>query len=253
MKTKNVLRNEKLWQRIQEFSLDAPSASFPFSKKLAKEEKWSLDFTKRAIDEYKKFVYLCCISPIGASPSEIVDKVWHLHLIYTQNYWEDFCPNVLKMNLHHHPSNGGNEESKKHYNWFLETLENYKTTFHQEPPQDIWKPTSNSPKKNKMPFSGKIILMLSLILIIYSCRENNNSGITVFSLLVVFFLIIVSIIRKFSKNSDSSDKKNDDNGSGTVFFSCGSDSSHGDGGNSSGCSSSCGSSCGGGCGGGCGS
>lgn len=252
MKTEIVLRNENLWQRIQRFSLDAQDASFPFSKKLAKEENWSLNFTQRAIDEYKKFVYLCCILPNGASPSEIVDKVWHLHLIYTQNYWEDFCPNVLKMNLHHHPSNGGNTEKSKHENWFSETLENYKTIFQQEPPEDIWKPTSNTSKKNKFPFSGKIVLMLSLILIIYSCRENNDSGITVFSLLVVFFLITVLIIRKFSKNSDSSDKKNDDNGSGAFFFSSGSDSSPGDSGNSSSCSSSCGSSCGSGCGGGCG-
>lgn len=96
METRMLLKDESLWNRIQGFSLDAPDADFPFSKKLAKEENWSLDFTRRAIEEYKKFVYLCCILPNGASPSKIIDKVWHMHLIYTQSYWEDFCPNILK-------------------------------------------------------------------------------------------------------------------------------------------------------------
>ncbi|ULT23316.1 hypothetical protein KUH03_29530 [Sphingobacterium sp. E70] len=66
---------------------------------------WTLQ--KKAIEEYKKFVYLCCILPDGASPSETVDKVWHMHLMYTQNYWEEFCPEILKRKLHHHPSKGG--------------------------------------------------------------------------------------------------------------------------------------------------
>jgi hypothetical protein len=87
------------WTRIKDFSLDNPNVDFPFSKKLAKEENWTENFTKRAIEEYKKFVYLCCILPKGASPSEIVDKVWHMHLIYTQNYWEEFCQIFCSRNF----------------------------------------------------------------------------------------------------------------------------------------------------------
>ncbi|MGG7552234.1 hypothetical protein ACQ7CX_16625 [Chryseobacterium arthrosphaerae] len=48
METRMLLKDESLWNRIQGFSLDAPDADFPFSKKLAKEENWSLDFTRRA-------------------------------------------------------------------------------------------------------------------------------------------------------------------------------------------------------------
>lgn len=147
MKTNIVLKNENLWERIQGFSLDAENSTFPFSKKLAKEENWSLDFTKRAIEEYKKFVYLCCILPNGASPSEIVDKVWHMHLIYTQNYWEEFCPNILQQKLHHNPSKGGESEHEKHQNWLAETLKSYQEIFQQEPQQDIWKHTINTSKK----------------------------------------------------------------------------------------------------------
>ena len=87
---KTTLQDE-LWQKIEAFVLDDPYSNFPFSKKLEKENNWSPGFAARAIEEYRKFIYLCCIAPTGASPSDAVDKVWHLHLTYTQNYWISFC------------------------------------------------------------------------------------------------------------------------------------------------------------------
>ncbi|WP_228446512.1 hypothetical protein [Chryseobacterium sp. 3008163] len=53
METKILLQNDSLWNRLQSFSLDTPNVDFPFSKKLAKEENWTLDFTAKAIEEYK--------------------------------------------------------------------------------------------------------------------------------------------------------------------------------------------------------
>ena len=43
-----------------------------------------------AIEEYKKFMYLAATSNQMVSPSEIVDIVWHQHLIFTQSY-KEFC------------------------------------------------------------------------------------------------------------------------------------------------------------------
>ncbi len=134
----NKLSQQELWENIQNFNLDGPNSSYPFSKKLASENNWPVSFTQKAIAEYKKFIFLCCISPTGASPSEIVDKVWHLHLTYTKNYWEDFCQNTLKQDLHHHPSKGGAEEKTKHENWYADTLSLYEKTFNSKPPAEIW-------------------------------------------------------------------------------------------------------------------
>ncbi|MDN3695533.1 hypothetical protein QWZ06_26545 [Chryseobacterium tructae] len=239
METKMLLKDESLWSRIQGFSLDASDADFPFSKKLAKEENWSLDFTRKAIEEYKKFVYLCCILPKGASPSEIVDKVWHMHLIYTQNYWEEFCPNILKRSLHHHPSKGGSNEKVKHQNWFTETLNNYKDIFQSEAPEEIWiqeKPSENIKSKSQI---WKWIPFLILILMLSSCLGEviitMGSIFLSFAGIIIFGAIVAFIKEIKVKNEGNS----------------GSDS----GGNSScrgGSSCSGGSSCGGGCGGGCG-
>ncbi len=242
MKTEIVLRNENLWQRIQEFSLDAQNASFPFSKKLAKEENWSSEFTQRAIEEYKKFVYLCCISPNGASPSEIVDKVWHMHLIYTQNYWEDFCPNVLKMNLHHHPSNGGIEEKYKLRNWFSETLENYKEIFQQEAPDEIWK--CQNKKSSFWNFGFKFLLLLLAFFLLNSCsNETGSAMITIGIIAVIVFFVFGIAGALFGENNSTDLEKKNKNDGNSDSGSCGGGGSSCSGG------SSCGSGCGGGCGG----
>lgn len=96
-----------LWQRIQSFNLDAPNVNLPFSARLARENAWTTDFAVRSIQEYKKFCFLLCLSNEPLTPCDAVDQVWHLHLIYTQNYWVDWCTNILNKNIHHHPTQGG--------------------------------------------------------------------------------------------------------------------------------------------------
>src|SRR5688500_9612222 len=113
----NLKNHEHLWNKILHFQLDDPTASVKFSDRLAAEKAWTPEFTSRAIPEYKKFIFLCCISPSGASPSQVVDEVWHLHLTYTQNYWKDFCADTLGKEIHHHPSRGGTDENVRHQKW----------------------------------------------------------------------------------------------------------------------------------------
>ncbi|WP_294221488.1 hypothetical protein [uncultured Chryseobacterium sp.] len=241
MKTITLPENELLWNRLLHFELDHPGAEFPFSKKLAKEENWTESFTQKAIEEYKKFVYLCCILPNGASPGEVVDKVWHLHLTYTQNYWEEFCPDILQRKLHHHPSNGGNSEAEKHRNWFGETLKNYRKVFGQLPPEEIWlkKSTGRSFKffKKYLHFTALLPLLLTVI----SCSGNGNIAFA-----GIFFIFIIYIIIK-SLTGNNNNKNNDPDGNSCFSGSCGGHDSSGSGHS---CGSSC-SSCGGcgGCGG----
>jgi hypothetical protein len=242
MKTKMIITDENLWNRIQSFSLDQPNVDFPFSKKLAKEENWTEDFTKKAIEEYKKFVYLCCILPNGASPSEIVDKVWHLHLVYTQNYWEEFCTNILKQKLHHQPSNGGSTEKIKHKNWFPETLKYYEEVFNEKAPDDIWLTKKEKPKRRKFWMNGfKILSVISTIFILSSCSSSVGNFLSfIFIYIPIIYFAITFLSRIFSNNDSNNNNKNN-GGDGSSGGSCG--------GSSSSCSSSCGGGCGG-CGGG---
>ena len=129
----NIKTHQERWNKILDFQLDEPGAVTSFSKKLATGQNWSVAFTKRVIEEYRKFILLCTVSPNGASPSAIVDEAWHLHLTYTQSYWMDFCKNTLGKELHHHPSKGGSQEDDKHKDWYKETLVLYENVFGTAP------------------------------------------------------------------------------------------------------------------------
>ncbi|MFN6039406.1 MAG: glycine-rich domain-containing protein, partial [Bacteroidota bacterium] len=83
--------SKELWQKICDFDFDDPAGgNYTFTIRLAKENYWSKNFTELAVLEYKKFMYLAAIADQIVSPSEIVDVVWHQHLVYTNSY-NDFC------------------------------------------------------------------------------------------------------------------------------------------------------------------
>ena len=127
-----------IYERIRTFSLDQPCAALPFSKRLAKDNGWSLDYAQRVIEEYKKFTFLAVVTDHPVTPSDPVDQAWHLHLSYTRSYWEEFCPNVLQMPLHHEPTRGGQTEQQKFDDWYDQTLTSYERFFGTVPPVDVW-------------------------------------------------------------------------------------------------------------------
>lgn len=59
-------------------------------------------------------------------------------MTYTQSYWQQLCKELLKTELHHHPSKGGLEETEKHIQWYRQTLDAYEQTFSEKAPDDIW-------------------------------------------------------------------------------------------------------------------
>ncbi len=129
---------QKHWEAIKRFELDEPEASLSFTDRLARENGWTVEYSLRAILEYKKFIFLLTISNHPLTPSDQVDQVWHLHLLYTQSYWEDFCENTVKRKIHHGPTKGGSTEKEKFTNWYEKTKTFYLETFKIEAPKDIW-------------------------------------------------------------------------------------------------------------------
>lgn len=132
------VRQTVLYEKLQGFSLDEPGAKFPFSKRLARDNQWPLSYAQRVIEEYKRFTLLAVTAGHPVTPSDQVDQVWHLHLSYTRNYWETFCPNVLQTPLHHGPTQGGSAERQKFDQWYNKTLSSYERLFNEPPPVDIW-------------------------------------------------------------------------------------------------------------------
>lgn len=133
---------QQLWEKILAFELNDPQAPFPFVQRLALENGWNLHFALHAILEYKRFMYLCCVSPSPMTPSDEVDQVWHLHLIYTRSYWQDFCRDTLGRDIHHGPTKGGKLEDDKYQDYYAQTLMLYTEHFTESPPPDLWPPAS---------------------------------------------------------------------------------------------------------------
>ena len=134
--------SDPTWRRIVAFDLDAADAQFPFSRRLAFENRWSLYFANRVIDEYKRFCYLAVRAGHRVTPSDEVDQAWHLHLLYSQPYWDVFCAEVLDYPLHHGPTKGGAPEDDKFHVWYEQTKSSYERIFGKTPPPDIWPPAT---------------------------------------------------------------------------------------------------------------
>jgi uncharacterized protein (TIGR04222 family) len=133
--------HQSLWERIDSFDIDGdPAPALRFTDRLARENSWTEPFARRALREYKRFVFLTMTAGRSMCPSEQVDQVWHLHLTYTRSYWERFCRDLLKSPLHHEPTRGGPAEGQKHWAMYADTLRAYREAFGEDPPADLWPP-----------------------------------------------------------------------------------------------------------------
>ena len=149
------MRDPKLWTRIESHRFDDPSAEQPFSARLAKAAGWTKAWASEAIGEYRRFVYLSQVAPGRVTPSDAVDKVWHLHMTYTRDYWEEFCGNVLGRPLHHEPAAGA-VDAPRHAAQYAETLALYEAEFGRRPPPSIW------PASPKASWRGALVFAVAL-------------------------------------------------------------------------------------------
>jgi len=163
--------NQNLWNQILQFDFDNPPSEYCFSIRLADENYWTKNFTEEAILEYRKFMYMAATSEYMVSPSEIVDAVWHQHLIFTQSY-QEFCT-VLGKQIQHVPSTHTREEFQTFKQAKDRTLKLYEENF-GTPPKNIWGYSDmyeslNLPKA-KLKIRGFVLLgILAIVLLIVPC------------------------------------------------------------------------------------
>jgi hypothetical protein len=130
--------SDTLWAQLRSMDLDRVNVNLPYSRRLARDNAWTLDYATRVVFEYKRFLYLAATVAHPVTPSDEVDQAWHLHLLYSQHYWDVLCADILRRPLHHGPTRGGAEEGRKYLDWYTRTLEAYERAFAEQPPSDIW-------------------------------------------------------------------------------------------------------------------
>lgn len=129
--------DDPVWQRISVSPIGPTETALPFAARLARENGWSAAHAARVIEEYRRFAYLGMTAGHEVTPSDAVDQCWHLHLTYTRDYWERFCPAVLGRPFHHGPTAGGAAELGRHFAQYAATLRSYVAAF-GPPPRDVW-------------------------------------------------------------------------------------------------------------------
>jgi len=96
---------------------------------------------RKSVKEYKKFLHLKFLMkdtscPAILSPSGLIDKVWHTHLLMPNNYAE-FCQSVFGQSIDHDLAGSKSPENEKSKR--RERTQNlYKVTFNKEPDERFW-------------------------------------------------------------------------------------------------------------------
>lgn len=258
-----------LWRRIQAHRF--PEA---FATRLAQEQDWTPATVGKAIEEYRRFLFLCTEAGHPCTPSKAVDEVWHTHLVFTRNYWHDLCRDTLGKELHHDPGGGAAGESEKFIDQYGETLASYRRFFGPTP-VDLWPQPQGAVELPHHPTKRRAITTV-LLLLAGTVMIGAAGGIWVLPVFLGGFVLILFLaLRNASSGNKRQDPSGDSSGSGLDGGSSGGDSGHhhhggghdaghshcgggshcGSGGDSggdggSGGGSSCGSGCGSGCGGG---
>jgi hypothetical protein len=214
---------QQIWAKINNFQLDKEGVSLSFSKRLARENGFSEQFAKEIVEEYKKFIFMCCVSEQPVTPSNFVDLAWHLHLTYTKSYWIDLCQNTLQKEIHHTPTEGGKFERSKFKGCYEYTLDLYEKTFEKKPNPEIWENTQKRFEINfinvdktqnwiipKVKFNQSYKIILTFLLCSIFLISCTSQGETITYTLIgigVFILIITSISKSVNQDMDYPDKK----------------------------------------------
>jgi hypothetical protein len=130
---------QELWRRIEQHDFE-PDTPLSFTRRLARDHGWSLDEARAAVDAYRRFCFLAVVSPTAVTPSQVVDEVWHQHLVYSRDYWKSWCGEVLQTPLHHDPTPGGPEAQMAYRRQYAETLALHERAF-GPPSPELWPAT----------------------------------------------------------------------------------------------------------------
>jgi hypothetical protein len=149
------MTKKDLWLRLKNYHFDhivppnflenitalfggADASTKAFADKITRKHNWKSGFALRAINEYKKFVYLGIVSEFYVTPSKVIDVVWHEHLLFSKAYRE-FCTTVIEYEFDHYPELIPYAEQTGTFQaQYEETMELYFVEFGVVAPIDIW-------------------------------------------------------------------------------------------------------------------
>lgn len=127
-----------LTERIVQMFGGTDASLHAFATKISNKHQWEKRSVLRAMEEYKKFVYLGVTQGFQVTPSSVIDMIWHEHILFSKAYRE-FCEEVLLQPFDHYPELVPiQDETGRFSAQYLDTLIAYKLEFGIDPPEAFW-------------------------------------------------------------------------------------------------------------------
>ena len=73
---------KRLWARLENYTPDESGAAYPFTKRLARDNAWTLAYAERVVTEYKRFAFLAMVAGHPVTPSDQVDQAAFAHALH---------------------------------------------------------------------------------------------------------------------------------------------------------------------------
>ena len=91
-----------------------------FDEFVCQELMVTLDQAQDFIYEYRRFIALQALANCRLYPSEVIEKVWKIHMVCSKNYIK-FCDKICKKVFYHMPYTGdtSGQEDQNNYNMTL--------------------------------------------------------------------------------------------------------------------------------------
>ncbi len=125
---------DPLWQRIQDIKLENLKKGL-FFRQLMSEYGWKPFLANHALQEYKRFMYLCVVTRKNLKAPKLIDKVWRLHMRDKDEYYYRFCIVTLR-HLVRHPSERSTDVRLIENQRYIASA--YKYYFKEAMPSRIW-------------------------------------------------------------------------------------------------------------------
>jgi hypothetical protein len=128
------VKDQELWQRLRRYTFPLSSGRGTLEDHLVQKTKLGRSKSARAIEEYRRFLYLAASSGEPVAPSPLIDRLWHTHINDTRAYLDEFCGKVIGRVIHHSPGRAKVADDPT----YQRTLDLYAAEFGDEPTHKVW-------------------------------------------------------------------------------------------------------------------
>jgi len=176
------MKQPELWAQLEAAPMELNGQ--PLAEALVKSENWSKRKAQKAVEEYRKFLYLTQIADTDIAPSGPVDLVWVRHMT-SASYSQQVLPLlstrepvrfVIETQANIRRNFSMNERAKTYY----------RTEFSAQPPESYWPDVVDQSGNLSLDTLAMVCVAMGSLFCAGLIRQNVIEGIPLWLPLIVF-------------------------------------------------------------------